>query len=72
MRQTMTAEKRKVSAFTANAIREWSEQEEQPESAGPDASARLSIVPESALAAARSSSGTTEGVMASRPGSTAR
>ena len=64
MRVTRKADSRNVSPFTANATGGGPSSSSTAESAGPNASAKLSIVPDSAFAAARSSSVTTDGVIA--------
>ncbi len=61
---TRNAETKNVSPFAAKATGGGPRSKSTAESAGPNARAKLSIVPESALAAARSSSVTTDGVMA--------
>ena len=64
IRHTSSAEKRKVRALRANATGGGPSSNSTAESAGPNAIAKLSIVPAKAFAAARSSSGTIEGVIA--------
>ena len=64
MRATSTAETRNVRPFAAIAIGGGPRSSSTADSAGPNARAKLSIVPIKAFAAARSRSGTIDGVSA--------
>ena len=64
IRDTRNADTRNVRALTPIAIGAGPKSSSTADSAGPNASEKLSIVPDSAFAAARSRSGTIDGVTA--------